>query len=149
MNPRMEQLLVHWGDQVLQHGQGGGCYSVLGSLVEWGGPAPRGTPGAVALVTGTGLDSLAARVADALAVIQRAGCEIEAQAEARGRLVRSREAQMYRLAWARYASPRRLTVAEQTAAVGMSGDRMYTRRLDDLHERLETELRALVSRRVA
>lgn len=149
MNPKIETLLVHWGDQVLRNGMGGGCYSVLGSLVEWGGPAPRGTPGAVALVTGTGLDGLAARVDAALAAIQRAGREIEAAAEAKGRIVRSREAQMYRLAWARYARVRPLGVADQAAAAGLSGERMYWRRMADLHERLEVELGALISRRVA
>lgn len=56
---------------------------------------------------------------------------------------------MYRLAWARYASVRPLTVAEQVSAAGLSGARMYARRLDDLHERLEVELRRLISRRAA
>lgn len=140
----LENLLLHWGSEVLRNGMGGGSYSVLGSLVEWGGPAPRGMPGAVALVSGTGLDGLAARIDSALAVIQRFGREAEEFAEAQRRVVRSSESQMYRLAWVRYASARQMTLDAQAKSIGLSSVRMYYRRLDDLHERLEAELRLSV-----
>lgn len=74
MIKEIDELMVHWGEQSRQFGQGGGLGSQMGSIIEWGGAPPRGTPGSRILGgTGVGMDMIAAEVDAAVAELKRKG----------------------------------------------------------------------------
>ena len=70
----MEVLLKHWGEQLRLNGESGGMGSPMATIMEWGGSAPRGTPGSrVILGAGAGPDAIAQEIAAALSAIGRQG----------------------------------------------------------------------------
>ena len=70
----MEVLLKHWGEQLRLNGESGGMGSPMATIMEWGGCAPRGTPGSrVILGAGAGPDAVAQEIAAALSEIGRQG----------------------------------------------------------------------------
>jgi hypothetical protein len=73
MIKEIEELMVHWGEQRRQHGLSGGVLgSQLGTIIEWGGCPPRGTPGSrIPSGTGGGLDHIAYEVDAAVAELER------------------------------------------------------------------------------
>ncbi|SET27763.1 hypothetical protein SAMN03159512_01828 [Pseudomonas sp. NFR09] len=72
MIEEMETLLKHWGEQTRRCGSAGGLGSPMATIMEWGGCAPRGTPGPRSLLDGgAGIDAVAQEVAAALAEVAR------------------------------------------------------------------------------
>ncbi|NJJ60281.1 hypothetical protein [Pseudomonas sp. B14(2022)] len=72
MIQEMETLLKHWGEQTRRCGSAGGLGSPMATIMEWGGCAPRSTPGSrILLDGGAGIDSVAQEVAAALAEVSR------------------------------------------------------------------------------
>lgn len=72
MIEEMETLLKHWGEQCRCNGEGGGMGSPMATIMEWGGCAPRGTPGSrIILGAGAGPDGVTQEVAAALSEIGR------------------------------------------------------------------------------
>ena len=68
MIEEIEELMQHWGNQFNQVGDGGGLGSPMATIMEWGGSAPRGTPGSrdLMMASGGGMDHAAMEVAAAL-----------------------------------------------------------------------------------
>jgi hypothetical protein len=72
MIEEMEVLLKHWGEQCRKNGEAGGMGSPMATIMEWGGCAPRGTPGSrIILGAGAGPDSVAQEIGAALSEIAR------------------------------------------------------------------------------
>lgn len=72
MIEEMETLLNHWGEQLRRCGTAGGLGCPMATIMEWGGCAPRGTPGPrILLDAGAGIDAVAQEVAAALAEVGR------------------------------------------------------------------------------
>lgn len=70
----MEVLLKHWGEQCRENGEAGGMGSPMATIMEWGGSAPRGTPGSrIILGAGAGPDAVAQEIGAALSEIGRQG----------------------------------------------------------------------------
>jgi hypothetical protein len=68
----MELLLKHWGEQCRHGGEAGGMGSPMATIMEWGGCAPRGTPGSrILLGGGAGPDAIAQEIGAALSEIAR------------------------------------------------------------------------------
>jgi hypothetical protein len=68
----MELLLKHWGEQCRHAGEAGGMGSPMATIMEWGGCAPRGTPGSrILLGGGAGPDAIAQEIGAALSEIAR------------------------------------------------------------------------------
>lgn len=89
MIEEMETLLQHWGEQCRRCGSAGGLGSPMATIMEWGGCAPRGTPGSrIILDAGAGIDAVAQEVGAALSEVGRQ--------DARGE-------RLYRLAILRYS----------------------------------------------
>ncbi|WP_122491449.1 hypothetical protein [Pseudomonas viridiflava] len=118
MIKEIEALMVHWGEQTRERGQGGGLGSQMGAIIEWGGAPPRGTPGSRVLGgAGCGIDHVASEVQAAVAELERSG-----------------RAPLARLARDRYCEL--VTVREQMKAVGISegADRTYRNWIARLHQ---------------
>ena len=117
MIKEIEALMVHWGEQTRERGQGGGLGSQMGAIIEWGGAPPRGTPRSRVLGgAGCGIDHVASEVQAAVAELERSG-----------------RAPLARLARDRYCNL--TTVREQMRAVGIAegADRTYRNWVDRLH----------------
>lgn len=72
MIEEMEALLKHWGEQCRSNGEGGGMGSPMATIMEWGGSAPRGTPGSrIILGAGAGPDGVTQEISAALSEIGR------------------------------------------------------------------------------
>ena len=72
MIEEMETLLKHWGEQCRFNGEGGGMGSPMATIMEWGGCAPRGTPGSrIILGAGAGPDGVTQEITAALSEIAR------------------------------------------------------------------------------
>jgi hypothetical protein len=68
----MEVLLKHWAEQCRLNGESGGMGSPMATIMEWGGSAPRGTPGSrIILGSGAGPDAVAQEIGAALSEIGR------------------------------------------------------------------------------
>lgn len=120
MIKEIEALMVHWGEQTRERGQGGGLGSQMGAIIEWGGAPPRGTPGSRVLGgAGCGIDHVASEVQAAVAELERSG-----------------RASLARLARDRYCNL--TTVREQMRAVGIAegADRTYRNWVDRLHQQV-------------
>ena len=144
MIDEIEGLLVHWGEQCRRNGSGGGGVSPLAGLIEWKGAPPRGEAGAVILLGGSGFDHAAAEVDAALGALERAGRLAEEAAErqeGRGVVSAALESQLVSLAYARYRVDPRPSVEEQMRRAMIIGRATYTRRVHELHERVQAELR--------
>ncbi|AQL40055.1 hypothetical protein [Pseudomonas syringae] len=120
MIKEIEALMVHWGEQMRERGQGGGLGSQMGAIIEWGGAPPRGTPGSRILGgTGCGIDHIASEIGAAVAELERSG-----------------RAPLARLAMERYCAM--TTIREQMKAVGIAegADRTYRNWVDRLHQQV-------------
>ncbi|MCF5056771.1 hypothetical protein GIW54_30580 [Pseudomonas proteolytica] len=73
MIDEVEELMQHWGNQFNQIGDEGGLGSPMATIMEWGGCAPRSTPGSrdLMMASGGGMDHVAMEVAAALAQLER------------------------------------------------------------------------------
>ncbi|MCF5747467.1 hypothetical protein ALP36_03603 [Pseudomonas syringae pv. coriandricola] len=120
MIKEIEALMVHWGEQMRERGQGGGLGSQMGAIIEWGGAPPRGTPGSRMLGgAGCGIDHIASEIGAAVAELERSG-----------------RASLARLARERYCAM--ATVRDQMKAVGIAegADRTYRNWMDRLHQQV-------------
>ncbi|POA75366.1 hypothetical protein [Pseudomonas sp. GW531-T4] len=121
MIPEIEELLRHWGQQCRDNGSTGSMGSPMGTIMEWGGCAPRGTPGSrIILGAGAGPDGVSQEVAAALADIGRQ--------DPRGE-------RLERLAMLRYGSAPAPTVAMQVHLLDLPRQ-TYFDQVQALHLRL-------------
>jgi hypothetical protein len=123
MNDEIEVLMIHWGEQRTQLGQGSGVGSQMGSIMEWKGLAPRGTPGSRILKNGTGMDHIASEIDAAVAELER-------------QPLKSRGPRLALLARSRYLHG--LTQREQMRQVGIAEgqDRTYRNWVTALHQQV-------------
>ncbi len=120
----MEVLLKHWGDQCRLNGESGGMGSPMATIMEWGGSAPRGTPGSrIILGAGAGPDAVAQEIGAALSEIGR-------QDEQGDRLMR--------LAGLRYGEDPAPTWLMQLHLLGLESKakQTYYDQVHSLHQRL-------------
>ncbi|WP_338806878.1 hypothetical protein V8U11_06660 [Pseudomonas chlororaphis] len=126
MIEEIEVLMKHWASQCCRAGDGGGLASPMATIIEWGGSAPRGTPGSRDLMmsAGGGMDHVACEVAAALAQLER-------QSE--------KGALLSRLAHNRYLPLEPLTVPAQLALLGwpVTTDRAYRNWVHRLHQQVQ------------
>lgn len=128
MIEQMEVLLRHWAEQKRLCGSVGGLGSPMASIMQYGGPAPRGgLSGASILMAGAGVDYAAQEVDAGLAALGR-GAE--------------RQVELARLARLRYLGEPAMPVREQMRELGITEgqDRTYRNWVQALHEQLLVEL---------
>lgn len=125
-----EGLLQHWGDKYRAYGSAGGLSSPMGSIMLWGGCAPRGPRGSRIPGAGAGPDGLAFEVEAALLDLERQG---------------KQGANLRQLAMLRYLSDPAPTLRAQMRALGITegAERTYYDRVHRLHLRL---MQALLAR---
>ena len=126
MIEEMEVLLKHWGEQLQKNGESGGMGSPMATIMEWGGCAPRGTPGPrIILGGGAGPDAVAQEIGAALAEIARQ--------DERGK-------RLHRLAALRYGEDPAPTWLMQMHLLGLESKakQTYYDQVHGLHERLLT-----------
>lgn len=137
MIEEMETLLKHWGEQTRRCGSAGGLGSPMATIMEWGGCAPRGTPGSrVLLAGGAGIDAVAQEVSTALAEVGRQ--------DDRGQILE-------RLAVLRYTDDSAPTWLMQLHLVGSQSraKQTYYDQVHSLHLRLLQVLRCRLSNRLS
>lgn len=120
----IESLMVHWGEQRHRLGLGGGIGSQMGTIIEWGGCAPRGTPGSRALIGATsGMDHVGNEIEAAVAELARG--------KARGQA-------LAKLADVRYLQVPAMPVREQMRLLGIAegADRTYRNWVTGLHQQV-------------
>lgn len=120
----MEVLLKHWGEQLRRNGEVGGMGSPMATIMEWGGCAPRGTPGSrIILGAGAGPDGVTQEITAALSEIGR-------QDERGERLMR--------LAGLRYGDDPAPTWLMQMHLLGFESEakQTYYDQVHSLHQRL-------------
>ncbi|WP_346829420.1 hypothetical protein ABDX87_19920 [Pseudomonas abietaniphila] len=86
MIKEIEELMIHWGEHHRRYGLGGGIGSQMGSIMEWKGLAPRGTPGSRIITGAAGMDHVTSEVDAALAQLRRTsdkGCALASLAQYR------------------------------------------------------------------
>ncbi len=129
MNAEIESLMIHWGEQHARLGLGAGIGSQMGSIMEWKGLPPSGTPGSRILKDGMGLDHIASEV-DA----------VVAELEHRWAGAAGRGPRLAKLAKLRYLH--QATVREQMREVGIAegADRTYRNWVTALHQQVMTML---------
>lgn len=113
------ELMQHWGEQRSQLGLTSSIGSQMGTIMEWKGAAPRGgASGARILMSGAGLDHVAAEVDAAVAELARRN---------------DRGVTLAKLATLRYIHL--TTVREQMREVGLAetADRTYRNWVKALH----------------
>ncbi|POA50760.1 MULTISPECIES: hypothetical protein [unclassified Pseudomonas] len=127
MIPEIEELMLHWARQLGRVGDGGGLGSPMATIIEWGGSAPRGTPGPRLPGGGAGLDHIASEVAAALAQIGRQS---------------QKGAVLVQLANNRYLPAKPLTVRAQLVLLNLppSADRTYRNWVHRLHQQVQVIL---------
>ena len=131
MIPEIEELLKHWAAQWRQNGSTGSMGSPMGTIMEWGGCAPRGTPGPrIIMGGGAGPDGVAQEIEAALADVERQDAKGE---------------RLTRLAVLRYGSDPAPTIAMQMHLLDLSpgAKQTYYDHVQALHLRL---LQALTER---
>jgi hypothetical protein len=121
MIKEIEDLMVHWGEFRRRYGQGAGIGSQMGSIMEWKGCAPRGTPGSRIIGGGAGMDHLTSEVDAAIAKLNRSGAKGSALASL-----------------AQYRYLQQLTVREQMRALSIAegADRTYRNWVTRLHQQV-------------
>lgn len=126
MIEEMEVLMQHWGTQHCQVGDGGGLGSPMATIMQYGGCAPRGTPGSRDLMmsAGGGMDHASSEVAAAVAQLER-------QSE--------KGAQLALLARNRYLAQPPMTVREQMRLLQLAedADRTYRNWVHRLHQQVQ------------
>ncbi|WP_095128713.1 hypothetical protein [Pseudomonas sp. Irchel s3h14] len=130
MIEEIEALMVHWGEQQHRLGLGGGMGSQMGAIMEWGGCAPRGTPGSRELMGATtGMDYIGNEIGAAVAELMRD--KVRGQGLAK-------------LAELRYLHVPASPVREQMRILGIAegADRTYRNWVERLHLRVLSILTA-------
>lgn len=126
MIEEIEALMQHWGAQHGQVGDGGGLGSPMATIMQYGGCAPRGTPGSRDLMmsAGGGMDHASTEVAAAVAQLER-------QSE--------KGAQLALLARNRYLAQPSMTVREQLRLLQLAedADRTYRNWVHRLHQQVQ------------
>ena len=120
----IESLMVHWGEQRHRLGLGGGLGSQMGAIIEWGGCAPRGTPGSKELAgPSAGMDHIGSEIEAAVAELARD--------KARGQ-------GLAKLADVRYLQMPAMPVREQMRILGIAegADRTYRNWVTRLHQQV-------------
>jgi len=125
MIEEIEALMLHWGAQHCQVGDGAGLGSPMATIMQYGGCAPRGTPGSRDLLmsAGGGMDFVSCEVAAAVAQLER-------QSEKGARLAL--------LARNRYLHQPVIPVREQLRLLGLAenADRTYRNWVERLHQQV-------------
>ncbi|RMO08983.1 hypothetical protein ALQ47_00703 [Pseudomonas cichorii] len=119
----IEDLLVSWGEQRARLGLGGGLGSQMGTIIEWGGCAPRSTPGSRELLgPSAGMNFIGTEVEAAVAELERD--------KKRGALAK--------LAMLRYLPVPALPLREQMRLLGIAegADRTYRNWVTRLHQQV-------------
>lgn len=121
MIKEIDELMVHWGEQHRRYGLSAGIGSQMGSIMDWKGCAPRGTPGSRIISGGTGMDHITGEIDAAVAKLGR-GAE--------------KEAALARLAEYRYW--KQVSIREQMRSLGMAegADRTYRNWVTRLHQQV-------------
>jgi hypothetical protein len=126
MIEEIEELMQHWARQHCQVGDGAGLGSPMATIMQWGGSAPRGTPGSrdLLMAAGGGMDHAATEVAAALAQLER-------QSE--------KGAQLATLARNRYLPQPAYSVRSQLQLLGLreDADRTYRNWVHRLHQQVQ------------
>lgn len=117
----IDKLMVHWGEQFHRYGLSAGIGSQMGTIMEWKGCAPRGTPGARDISGGTGMDYMAGEIDSAVARLERGSAKEQALAV---------------LAIQRYLL--QVPVKDQMRALGIAegADRTYRNWVTRLHQQV-------------
>lgn len=125
MIDEVEELMQHWGNQFNQIGDEGGLGSPMATIMEWGGCAPRSTPGSrdLMMASGGGMDHVAMEVAAALAQLERQS---------------DKGALLARLARNRYLPRPAWSVRSQLPLLGLGddADRTYRNWVHALHQQV-------------
>lgn len=121
MIKEIDELMVHWGEQRRRYGLGAGIGSQMGTIMDWKGCAPRGTPGSRPVTGGAGIDQVAAEIEAAVAKLDRDGEKGQVLAK---------------LARCRYLH--QVPVREQMREVGIpeGSDRTYRNWVGRLHQQV-------------
>ncbi|MBK5299748.1 MULTISPECIES: hypothetical protein [Gammaproteobacteria] len=126
MIEEIEELMVHWGRQYCLIGDEPGLGSPMATIMQYGGSAPRGTPGSRDLLLngGGGMDYVACEVAAAVAQLGR-------QSE--------KGAKLAALAHNRYLANPPLPVRRQLQLLGLpeDGDRTYRNWVHRMHQQVQ------------
>ncbi|MVW87845.1 hypothetical protein EI969_18170 [Pseudomonas sp. PB101] len=120
----VEELMQHWGAQHGQVGDGGGLGSPMATIMQYGGCAPRGTPGSRDLMMSAGgMDHASSEVAAAVAQLERQS---------------KKGAQLALLARNRYLAQPPMTVREQLRLLQLAedADRTYRNWVHRLHQQV-------------
>jgi hypothetical protein len=125
MIKEIESLMVHWGEQLARHGLGAGIGSQMGSIMEWKGTAPRGTPGSRIVSGGAGMDQVASEIDAVIAGLERGAAP---------------EQKLAKLARQRYCQCVTVREQMQTAGIAEGADRTYRNWVRRLHERVLLDL---------
>ena len=156
MIERIETLMIHWGEQCRRSVHGCSLGSQLGAMIEWGGQPPRSVYGSIPLISGGGVDHIAAEVDAALAVLVRQGDRQDAElakawlaAGQSGRAPFCLETQLVKLARARYLVDPAPLVEQQMKRCLIDGRRTYDRRVGELHARMQELLKMRAEARAA
>ncbi|CAI8962190.1 hypothetical protein [Pseudomonas sp. IT-P176] len=124
----IESLMRHWGEQLGQYGHEASLGSQMGTIMDWKGSAPRGTPGTRPLIGGgSGMDYAAAQVDAAI-------MELEHRDE--------RGLKLASLARLRYGHS--VPVRQQMQEIGLAegADRTYRNWVHALHQQVMVILMA-------
>lgn len=133
MIKEIDELMVHWGEQRRRFGLGAGIGSQMGTIMDWKGCAPRGTPGSRPVTGGAGMDPVASEIDAAVAQLDRDGKKGQALAKL-----------------ARWRYLHQVSIREQMRQAGIpeGADRTYRNWMGRLHQQvLETlTLRSALNR---
>jgi len=156
MIERIEQLLVHWGEQCRRRGLAVSLGSPLGAMMDWRGAPPRTGYGSRSLIGGAGVDHLAAEVDAAVAELLRRGeaedkrlAKAWAEAGQRGAAPICLQTQLMLLARVRYLVDPAPLVEQQMKRCRIASARTYDRRVQQLHEWVRDELKRRAEARAA
>lgn len=121
MIKEIDELMVHWGEQRRRHGLSAGIGSQMGTIMEWKGCAPRGTPGSRPVTGGVGMDQISIEIDAALAALDRGSKKSQALAKL-----------------ARHRYLHQVPVREQMKAAGIAedADRTYRNWMTRLHQQV-------------
>jgi hypothetical protein len=125
MIKEIEGLMVHWGEQHARHGLGAGIGSQMGTIMEWKGTAPRGTPGSRIPSGGAGMDRVASEVDAVIAGLERGTAP---------------EQKLAKLARQRYCWGVTVREQMQTAGIAEGADRTYRNWVQRLHKHVLLQL---------